>query len=360
MKVLYISPRFNATNSGGKVVSRRNYDALCEFYKPENVISYEIYRKGPRNIFSMLLSDIFSLGFGGLSLYDKKQITHLIKQENIGLVYIDSSLFGCLSKYIKKRLPVKTIVFFHNIEFDFVKELIQCNRSYLHFYRVILAYLNEYFAVKYSDVIISLNNKDRLRLGSLYGREADYVIPVSIKNNASATNDNKGYSSPLNLLFFGSNFPPNVEAVEILINQILPHVNCHLMVAGSGMEQIAEKYPQSDKLSITGYVPDIDKMYQSADLVVMPIISGAGMKVKTAEALCYGKNILATTNALEGYDVDTIPGIYRCDSVHEFVNAINNFDLSLPRYNSHARDLYLTKYSDEACLGYYRQLLKNL
>lgn len=38
--------------------------------------------------------------------------------------------------------------------------------------------------------------------------------------------------------------------------------------------------------------------------MVMPIFSGSGMKVKTAEALMYGKFLIGTKEAFEGYEID--------------------------------------------------------
>lgn len=42
----------------------------------------------------------------------------------------------------------------------------------------------------------------------------------------------------------------------------------------------------------------------NADFLIAPIFEGSGMKLKTAEALMYGKTVFGTTEAFEGYDVD--------------------------------------------------------
>lgn len=359
MKVLYIFPKFAAKNSGGSVVCKRNYDSLCAYYGEDSIISYPIHRKGKKSAIVMFFDDLFSMGFGGLTVEDKKRIVLLIKNEDVGLVFIDSSLFGGLSKYIKKRTSAKTVVFFHNVEYDFVKGLILSNHSFIFSYRIFLALINEKQAARCSDLTITLNQKDSDRLKILYGRSSDYVVPVAIKDKLFEVRE-KDYSTPLNLLFFGSNFPPNIEAVEILVNNILPYVKANLTVAGSGMDELLKKYDQSDKLRIKGFVNDVDELYSSCDIVVMPIVSGAGMKVKTAEAMLYGKNVIATTNALEGYDVKNVPGIIRCDSINEFINAINNFDTTLPRYNNNIRSLYLDKYSYEASYRSFKKVFDGL
>lgn len=358
MKVLYIFPQFSAKNSGGSVVCKRNYDSLCAYYGEDAIISYPIHRKGKKNTIEMFLDDLFSMGFGGLTVEDKKHIVLLIKKEGVGLVFIDSSLFGGLTQYIKKRVTVKTIVFFHNVEYDFGIVLYRKKLSLS--YRILFAYLNEKKAIQNSDIIITLTNKDKDRLYSLYRRAADYVMPVAIKNHDLASDYSINYSQPPCILFFGSNFPPNVEAAKIIINDILPNIKAKVIIAGSGMEKLQETFSQSDSLKISGFVDDISKLYNTADFVIMPIFSGAGMKVKTAEALGYGKNIIATSNALEGYEVDDIPGVIRCDSIPEFIVAINNFEYSIPRFNKKARELFLAKYSYSASLRSFKEIYEQL
>ena len=73
------------------------------------------------------------------------------------------------------------------------------------------------------------------------------------------------------------------------------------------------------KLNIIGTVDDLSQVYNEADVVVLPIISGAGMKVKTAEALMYGKRVLGTKEALVGYDEISN---CECNSGEEFKNRI--------------------------------------
>lgn len=359
MKVLYIYPQFAVKNSGGCVVSKRNFSLLCRYYGDKNVLSYPIHRDNNQSYLVMFLNDIISGGWGYTN-EDKKKILDIIRSNKIGLVYVDTSLFGGIVRYIKKKTQVKTIVFFHNVEYTFVKGLVSKQINPLFYYRVLLAYTNEKKAMQYSDIVISLTRKDSEKLLDTYNRKTDYIIPVTFDNKPIAFSETRDYSEPLHLLFFGSNFPPNVEAVDILIHKILPKVNAKLTIAGNGMDKLLTRYTPSEKLTIRGFVDDIHELYNSSDIVVMPIISGSGMKVKTAEAMMFGKNIIATDNALEGYEVDGIPGILRCNSVIDFIESIQNFDRGLPRYNKEARNLFLTRYSDESAANIFKCIFDEL
>lgn len=348
------------SSSGGGVVHKRNYRVLCDLLGVHNVICYPIYRKGSTNQIRMFFDDIIAAGFGGLTIQDKRNIVESIKDNDIKFVFIDSSMFGGLVGYIKKRVNVRTVVFFHNVEYDFWKRQIQLERSYTHSYRIPLAYYNEKKALGKSDMIVTLTPKDSNRLYALYGRNADQIIPVTMKGDSIKVDESRDYTSPLNILFFGSNFPPNIEAAEIIIKQILPKINAHITIAGNGMDVLACKYNNTEQLKIMGFVNDVSELYNESDVILLPIFSGSGMKVKTAEALGYGKNIIASSNALEGYEIEGIPGIFRCDTVDDFVKTINSYDTSLPRFNTESRNKFMSKYSYESSESAFKEMIVNL
>ena len=78
----------------------------------------------------------------------------------------------------------------------------------------------------------------------------------------------------------------------------------------------------------------------------MPIFYGDGQKVKTAEAMMYGKTIIATDEALEGYEIENVKGIFRCNTADEFIQTINNVSaLSREEYRVSVRDKFLNEYS---------------
>jgi hypothetical protein len=62
----------------------------------------------------------------------------------------------------------------------------------------------------------------------------------------------------------------------------------------------------------------------------------------------YGKNIIGTTEAFEGYDVDYNKVGALCNTKEEFIKVLNEVSKHpLPRFNQYARQLFLEKYSEE-------------
>ena len=70
------------------------------------------------------------------------------------------------------------------------------------------------------------------------------------------------------------------------------------------------------------------------------------MMTKVAEALMYGKNIVASVHALNGYEAIKDFG---CNTAEEFIVKINSLiETGVERFNPMHRKLYEEKYSVEA------------
>jgi glycosyltransferase involved in cell wall biosynthesis len=107
-------------------------------------------------------------------------------------------------------------------------------------------------------------------------------------------------------LFVGSEFPPNVEAVQQIRNIACDSLRCAdlknviFVVAGA-----CAPISKSENLCCLGRVDEciLNDLYSSADIVIIPLRSGTGSSLKTLEAFGAGKAVVGTTIAFRGYDI---------------------------------------------------------
>jgi hypothetical protein len=339
---------FNGKAFGGLQVLQRNYNALC----CENSVTYfnllDYYKIS-------ILSKRINLLFGryyALSQENEQKILELC--ENMDIVWLDTSQYGKLTKSIKQRYPSKKIItFFHNCEYDYVKQ--ECPYNLIRQY---VTKKNESWACKYSDKIIILNERDKIMIQKLYGRIADAVIPISFPNRKINFFKEKIPDIPT-ALFLGSNFYANIHGLKWFIEKVLPFVNIKLKIIGKDMEKA--NFSKNDKLEIIGYVDNLDINIQNADFMIFPIFIGGGMKVKTCEALMHGKNIIGTSEAFMGYNVDFEKVGACCETAEEFIAAINEFPKKFnSKFNQYSRNLFLEKYSDEVVFEQFADVLRKL
>lgn len=361
MKILFVLNRLKL-DSGGAVVNNRNLSLLQNIYGKEKIIIYE-FEKEDKNT-NILYNKYLSL-FGGISDKILKNISSIIKEDDIKIVFISNSIYGLVSKRIKKQFKNLIVVtFFHNVEYVYIKDLFKFSKLKSRYLLPFFIKSVERFSVDYSDIIIALNERDSDKLFSIYGRNADFLLPTSLdsKNVEPPLINDKiiNLKNNLELLFVGSNFYANVHGINWFIDNVMTKVeNVNLSVVGNGLN--TEVISENKNVTVYGRVESLDRFYQRAQIVILPIFLGSGMKTKTAEALMYGKPILATREALEGYRIKVINDIgAQCDTVEEFVEQINYFNknrLELFDKGNSSRKLFLENYSNEAIANLFKRTI---
>ena len=106
-------------------------------------------------------------------------------------------------------------------------------------------------------------------------------------------------------------------------------------------------------VKIIGYVENVVDLFFYAKAFICPIFSGAGMKVKIAEALMYGKTIIGTSFACIGYEIDS-EVFYLHNTTKSLIECLNHN--SIPFFNQKARDLFLKKYDFKQNSFYYKSI----
>ena len=177
-----------------------------------------------------------------------------------------------------------------------------------------------------------------------------------MKDDTTIENDNLETShTQKKALFVGSYFFGNTKGLSWFCKEVLPYTDIHLTIVGSGMESFKKDIDSFNRISIFSNVPDLAPFYRDADFVVLPITTGGGMKVKTAEALKYGKYIIGTKEALNGYDIDSNIAT-ECKNAEDFITAIRLLNRQL-KYNAYSRELFLDKYSYNTTLKLFSDII---
>ena len=76
-----------------------------------------------------------------------------------------------------------------------------------------------------------------------------------------------------------------------------------------------------DHVQILGFVQDLADLYQTADLVVVPLRGGAGTRIKILEALSYGRCVVSTTVGAEGLAITSGAELVLADTPATFAAA---------------------------------------
>ena len=129
------------------------------------------------------------------------------------------------------------------------------------------------------------------------------------------------------ILFFGKlNYFPNRDAIDYFSDMILPRIrslfpDSEFHVAGAGADAALESRIRAmPGTTYHGRVDNLAPLIASAAVVVVPLRSGGGTRLKVLEALAAGRPVVSTTVGAEGLDLQG-RGVVIADAPDEFARA---------------------------------------
>jgi len=360
-KLLFIRYKINdGIAEGGTTLTQTNLCIIKDIFGTEQIEEYAIHDFSKKNKCIDKFKGIFPFFRGMFYGITSQKLNELhTLSQNYDIVFIDRSIFGVIAKYLKgKGYQGQIITFFHNFEPIYFEDKIS---SLNPLKSVIISCVrkNENWACHYSDHIIALNQRDNHLIQNHYNRFADILIPVSFEDTYTPSDNQKQrtFETPPLCLFFGTNFPANTEGLMWFVKEVLPFVDIRLQIVGKGMETITDMLPKDSRIELYGSVPELKEFLENADIMIMPIFKGSGMKVKTCEAMMYGKYIVGSTETFTGYDIDFDKIGALANTKEEYIDAIKRLsERILKKFNPYSREYFLQNHTSNATKERFEKL----
>ena len=253
MKVLYINDFIYFVDGGAHVSACAHRDTLYELYGKNNVDIVSLV--GPNKVLPLndevliieeeksKIKLLINCLMGYTTYLNKKgiqTISNHINKNKYDVVFVDNSIFGKLVKYLKDENPDLPIVtYYHDVKAFLGREWKKNAPLYKKpVYKAMID--NEKINQIYSDVNLTLNPRETKLFYEWYHKKPELELSVylDVKLHDYYINQKKLLSTPLNLLFIGSYYKPNVKGIIWFIENVLPKLgnNVKLQIAGSGME----------------------------------------------------------------------------------------------------------------------------
>lgn len=126
-----------------------------------------------------------------------------------------------------------------------------------------------------------------------------------------------------NLLFVASRHKHNVAALRWFASAVLPLTKSWLnpgqvRIVGDIDEVLRSELP----FNFSGRVLELAEAYLSARVVICPVQSGSGLKIKAVEALAYGRPLVVTPAGAVGMLAGVPPAFLTAESPEQFARAI--------------------------------------
>ncbi len=177
-----------------------------------------------------------------------------------------------------------------------------------------------------SDVLLTFSDVEHKILEANFPEKLVATLPLYFFETFKASIDD--FSQRKDILFVGGfGHAPNVDAVEWFSKEVLPEIfqseqSVRFLVVGENPpERIIAL--RSERIVLLGSVSEdeLERLYSTVRLVVIPLRFGAGVKGKTIEAMYRGVPLVSTSIGLEG--ILGITDLFApADSPEDFAHAV--------------------------------------
>ncbi len=174
------------------------------------------------------------------------------------------------------------------------------------------------------DALVPISDSDAAAFRALGCARAIHVAPCGVSLPELRTDEREAGR----VGFIGSlDFRPNQEAVVWIIDELWPRVTARvpearLSIAGSGPSGWVRGRVRGQSIDVLGAVDDAQEFMRSMPVMIAPLFSGGGMRIKTLEAMAMARPVVATTLGAGGIDVENGRDIMIADDADVFADAV--------------------------------------
>ncbi|HLS70743.1 MAG TPA: glycosyltransferase family 4 protein [Chitinophagaceae bacterium] len=257
----------------------------------------------------------------------------LLKKEKFDIIHLDSLFVTDYITTIRKYSKAKIVLRQHNIEYTIWNRLAKSSNSFWKrkYYEFLTKRIKNHeirFKDAY-DLVLTISATDTKLFQELNPKSPilEHPFGIDIKNiddNTAIIEKDK----EIKIYHIGAmDWLPNQESVKYLLEEIAPTVlkkmhNISFHIAGRNMNQEWYKYA-NDNIHIYGEVPDAKEFELDKNVLIVPLKSGGGVRIKIFQALAQGKLVLTSPVGIEGIEAKDKKEILLANAIEDYVEAID-------------------------------------
>ena len=268
-----------------------------------------------------------------ISLDFENKLKQILAEETFDIVQLETLFMTPYIKVIRQFSDAKIVLRSHNIEHLIWKRVAKFEKNALKRWYInrLANTLSNYEkkTINQYDGIASISKKDIayfINEGCIKPI-TDITFGIDVKN--FNTNNSYQNESQISLFHIGAmNWIPNQEGIKWFLENVWKDINVafnnlELHLAGRKMPEwlLNSSYPN---VLIKGEVEDSKEFVNSHSIMIVPLFSGSGLRIKIIEAMALGKTVISTTIGAEGINYTNNENIIIADTKDEFISAITN------------------------------------
>lgn len=242
-----------------------------------------------------------------ISPHFMREARAILGRERPDVMLVEFPWSGLHAMYLSRRTGIPYVLDAHNVEGDrFRSTGSRAWRAVAFYERIVARVANSVFAVSESDCQrFAARGIPRTRLQLV----PNGVDPLQFHRDDSARDETRGalgISSGTRLvLFFGQlDYQPNREALHIIEREILPRIegaarDVRILIVGKRPPNLPSLF-EHPAVRYAGVVPAMPRYLNAADVVIAPLRTGGGTRLKLLESIASGTPVVSTAAGAEG------------------------------------------------------------
>ena len=297
-------------------------------------INYRIYDIDTSVSFFDGISDIFSKSTYNIDKYYNEEFEKLlirtIKNIQYDIIQFEGLFVSPYIDSVRKNCNSKVVYRAHNIEHQIWEMLAQQKTDpFKKFYlRLMARRIKRYELLQINkfNAIAVFTTQDRntfMHYGATIPVE---IVPLGVELGHYRPDFSK--TEFPSLFFLGSlDWMPNREGIEWFLQTfhndfVSDELRVKFYVAGNDIPEEFDDYDVMGKIFIQGEVDDGLEFVNSKSIMIVPLLSGGGMRVKIVEGMAMQKCIISTSLGAEGINYKNGVNILIANTRDEFLKAI--------------------------------------
>jgi len=300
----------------------------------------------------------------------EQALIKLLQQHSFDIIQLEGLYLMPYMGIIRQFSKAKVVLRQHNAEFVIWERLAQqADNPFRKNYLSLLARRLKTFenqSLNQVDLIVPISSTDAAVFRQLGARKPMFV--QSFGFNMAHLPFIPQAQPPLSLYHIGAmDWLPNKEGILFFINQVMPLISekcpeLQLHLAGRNMPEYFLKN-QWPNVIVHGEVPDATVFERDKSILVVPLLSGGGVRIKVFRAMALGKAIVSTSVGVEGINVidsrDAIVADTAEEMAEKIIRLVNNPKAVLA-LGQNARQLVEKQYNQSKMIGELLQVYQDL
>lgn len=260
----------------------------------------------------------------------ENKLIEKLKANTFDVIQLEGLFVATYINVIKKHSKAKIVLRAHNIEYLIWERHLKNEKSaFKKWYLGLQTKRLKNFELRVLndlDAIVTITDFDK----TVFEKEG-FNKPIYTCITGVDVNDYKKKKSeirkPRTIFHFASmDWMPNIEAAEWFLNNcwksILKQVpDAKFVMAGRNMPAHLKKLNEANVLVVED-VPDSRTFYNEHEIMLVPLSSGSGLRIKIIEGMAYGKAIVSTSVGAEGINYTNGKNIVIADLPKDFIKAV--------------------------------------